>query len=181
MSEHSFSLLAFPNSTYPEIQITGSVARARNVLTVHYALSGSLDLITFPAPVQHPGRKGELWTSTCLEFFVALPDQPRYWEFNLSPSGDWNIYRMEAYRRIGFREEPAIRELPFSVLHETDCVLVDAAADLSPIIATRQIIQVGITSVIQNREGTESYWALAHPEPEPDFHVRNSFSLELEG
>ena len=40
-------------------------------------------------------------------------------------------------------------------------------------------LQVGITSVIEERSGRLSYWALAHPGAEPDFHRREAFLLRL--
>ena len=43
-------------------------------------------------------RRDELWTTTCFEAFLAIPDQPGYWEINLAPNGDWALYRFEGYR-----------------------------------------------------------------------------------
>ncbi len=39
--------------------------------------------------------------------------------------------------------------------------------------------QVGLAAVIEDRRGRLSYWALAHPPGEPDFHHRDCFALEL--
>lgn len=179
MTEYSFSLIPFPAATIPEIQITGRVARNGNLLSILYSLTGDIDTILFPPVSKQPVRKDELWTSTCFEFFLALPSEPQYWEFNLSPSGDWNIYRMDAYRRVGFQEETSIQRLLFSVHHEAARVVVDATVDLSPIIDSDCHIQLGITSVIQSKDRTETYWALTHPNPQADFHLRESFTIEL--
>ena len=69
-----------------------------NQLFIRYEVCGELDQILFPALAESPSRKDELWKATCFEFFIAIMDQPRYWEFNISPSGDWNVYVMDAYR-----------------------------------------------------------------------------------
>jgi len=181
MTEHSFSLIPFPDSNSPDIKITGKVSRQNNTLAVYYLLSGNVGDIVFPETSRQPGRKNELWTTTCFEFFLAIPEQPQYWEFNISPSGDWNIYHMAAYRRVSFREETLIQRLPFSVLKEAACVSVEITVDLSPIVRSQESIQVGITSIIQKNNGHESYWALAHPNSHADFHLRESFTLELAG
>jgi hypothetical protein len=97
----------------------------------------------------------------------------------MSPSGDWNIYHMAAYRRLGFREEPLIQRLPFSVKREPGCVSAEAVVDLSPIISEGNSIQVAIASISQSNDGHETYWALTHPNPQPDFHLRESFTLVL--
>ena len=181
MSEQLFTLVRFPDSNIPEIEIYGKVARQSNILTIHYHVTGQTEDILFPESSAQPARKDELWLSTCFEFFLAIPDRAPYWEFNLSPSGDWNVYYMDAYRRIGFREETSVERLPFSVRREASCVSVEASADLSPIIAEVVPVQAGITSVIQTLERHETYWALTHPNPQADFHLRDSFILALGG
>ncbi len=181
MTEHSFSLIPFPDSNSPDIKITGKISRQNNTLAVHYSLSGNVGNILLPKASQQPRRKNELWTATCFECFLAIPEQPQYWEFNMSRSGDWNIYHMDAYRRVGFREERRIQRLPFSVQQEATGMSVDMALDLSPIVSAQESIQMGITGIIQTNDGIETYWALAHPNPQADFHLRESFTLELAG
>jgi hypothetical protein len=112
---------------------------------------------------------------------VAIEDQPGYWEFNMSPSGDWNVYRMDAYRRIGFREEEAISQLPFESKHESNLYSLDVSVNLSRILRPEQGLQVAVTAIIQTKGSHESYWALAHPAPYADFHLRESFILSLAG
>lgn len=179
MNEQIFSLIPFADPHLPDISITGSISRKGNDLNVHYRLTGDIERLSFPEPSTQPARHDELWKSTCLEFFIAVLNQPEYWEFNMSPSGDWNVYHMDAYRRIGFREETLIQRLPFLVRKETGCVSVEATVDLSPIIQAEKTIQVGIASIIQTKDGHETYWALIHPNPQADFHIRESFIIEL--
>jgi hypothetical protein len=181
MTEHSFSLIPFPDANSPDIKIAGKISRQNNTLAVYYSLSGNVGNILFPEISQQPKRKDELWTATCFEFFLAIPEQPQYWEFNMSPSGDWNIYHIDTYRRLGFREERRIQRLPFSVRKEAGCVSIEVSVDLSRIVRAQEPIQTGITSIIQTNDGLESYWALAHPNPQADFHLRESFTLELAG
>lgn len=178
--ENSFVLVPFPQSEIPEIKISGTIARERNILTVHYLLSGKVGNILFPEPVSQPGRRNELWLATCLEFFIAIPGLPQYWEFNLSPSGEWNAFHIDAYRRVGFREEDRIRELELQFLDEIEIYRMNAVIDLNPIIGSGTHIQAGITAVIQALDRHETYWALAHPRSAADFHIRESFTLLLE-
>lgn len=171
--------MPFSNKNIPDIKITGHVARQYDRLTIHYSLAGEINNVLLPTPSMHPARKDNLWTATCFEFFLALPGELPYWEFNLSPSGDWNIYRIDAYRRIGFREETAIQELPLDVRKQANSISVDAGITLSPIIPLEIPIQVGITSVVQTKDKHETYWALIHPNPQADFHLRESFTIQL--
>ncbi len=116
---------------------------------------------------------------TCFEFFLAIQGQPQYWEFNMSPSGDWNVYCMNAYRRIGFGEETSIQRLQFEVRKETGLLILDATINLTPLLSEQQPLEVSVTAVIQTKDGDETYWALTHPAPQADFHLRESFICPL--
>ena len=179
MIGQSFSLIPFPDPSTPDITITGKILRRNNLLTIHYGLAGKTGDIFLPALSINPTRKDDLWKFTCLEFFLAVKRLPQYWEFNLSPSGDWNVYHMDAYRRIGFREETSIRGLQLEIQGFSNDFLLNAAVDLNPIIQAEQILEVGVTAVIQTKEGSETHWALMHPAPEADFHLRESFTLSV--
>src|SRR5512134_701601 len=115
MRVRKFSLFPFPGEGHaPAIRVAGSMTRRANRLSVRYALTGDLSEIAIPAPQPFPMRKDKLWEETCLEFFLGPTDSERYWEFNLSPSGNWNVYRFASPRK-GMAEEPAVPSLPFAV------------------------------------------------------------------
>jgi hypothetical protein len=179
MTESSFSLIPFPAPYTPNISITGKISLQNNIIALDYSLAGKTEDVLFPAVSPHPARRDELWKSTCFEFFLAVKDRPPYWEFNLSPSGDWNVYHMEAYRRVNFKEEGSIQQLPSEVQREGNRFHLNVLVDLNPILPPDQILSVGITAVIQTSDNGDSYWALAHPASDPDFHLRESFIIEL--
>jgi hypothetical protein len=181
MIEQLFTLIPFPASDIPAISLTGKLSLQRQFLTLHYSLAGNTEEILLLPISLSPGRKDELWKATCFEFFLAIQDQPGYWEFNMSPSGDWNVYRMDAYRRIGFREEAAISALPFAFKKESNRYSLDVAIDLTSIIRADENVQLAITAIVQTKAGNETYWALAHPASHADFHLRESFILGLAG
>jgi len=182
MTEQSFLLIPFPARNIPEITITGHVSRHNNVLALHYSLTGNLEVVFLPPTTANPNRKDELWRTTCFEFFLAIRDQLQYWEFNISPSGDWNVYHMDAYRRIGFREETSLGQLEFNFGAEAGVLTLDVAVDLNPAgkaVQEAQSFDVGVTAIIHTNDGNETYWALAHPASQADFHLRESFILAL--
>jgi hypothetical protein len=179
MTGQAYSLLPFPGPNIPAISLTGSASVENQRLALCYRLAGNVEDILLPSPSHLPRRRDELWKATCFELFVAGKGAPPYWEFNLSPSGDWNVYRMEAYRRIGFREEAAIESLPFVFQREADGFSLQASVDLRPILSPGQDLEIGLTAVIQTNDGNETYWALAHPGLEADFHLRDGFILTL--
>jgi len=179
MTKHSFSLIPFPAPNIPAISIRGEISLQKNTVHLHYSLAGEIENIVLPPTCLNPSRKDELWKKTCFEFFLVIKDQPQYWEFNMSPSGDWNVYHMDAYRRVGFREETSIQRLPFEARNEMGEFHLNALVDLNPILQQSQFLECGITVIIQTTDGHETYWALAHPAPFADFHLRESFILAL--
>lgn len=182
MTRQSFSLIPFSIQDTPDLTINGQVTRRGNTFYIRYVLAVNLESVTLPALSATPARKDELWRTTCFEFFVAIKNMPQYWEFNLSSSGDWNVYVMDAYRQVGMREETRIKRLPFTVQKEkeADILSLEVAINLDAIIAREKSIEVGVASVIQTKNGKETYWALLHPRPEADFHARESFVFEFQ-
>ena len=177
MNSHSFSLKPFSSVGLP-ITIKGSIGRLSNRFTIGYSLTGALLELVIPAPAYLPERRDNIWQETCFEFFLGLKDYDRYWEFNLSPSGHWNVYRFNAYRE-DMQEETAFTSLPFNVINSTDAFLLDLAFDLDKIIPAGDTLKAGISAVIKQRDGNTTHWALAHPDQKADFHRRESFIIEL--
>ncbi len=173
-----FELLPYPADHIPNIHVAVDIERNENQLSLLYGVKGAIDNILLPKPSVST-RQDDLWKATCFEFFFALPDAPDYWEANLSPSGAWNFYHMDAYRRIGFREETAIQSLPFEFRKADDKYLLNVSMNLMPILPAEQKILASITAIIQTKDGNETYWALAHPGPQADFHLRESFIIRL--
>jgi hypothetical protein len=175
----TFSLLPFPSGDIlPDIEITGKISRCVNILTIHYDLHGNMAEVDIPTQVDKPIRKDNLWEATCFEFFLGVKDSERYWEFNLSPSGDWNVYRFDAYRQ-GMQEEMIFPEIPFNIQKRSDSLLLSLDLDLGRIIPKDRGVEVAISSVIRLTDDRIFYWALAHLGKQADFHDRNGFVLEF--
>jgi hypothetical protein len=174
-----FSLQPFPyNQPQPNLKIAGNITRIANKLKINYTLSGDISAVDITPPSHTPVRKFELWEKTCFEFFIGIKDSPQYWEFNLSPAGHWNIYSFDNYRQ-GMKEETAFSLLPFTVENFSDSILLSLEVDLDKIIIEEKTIEVAITTVIQDKNNQFSYWALIHKGEEANFHLRDSFMIEL--
>jgi hypothetical protein len=175
----SFALIPYPAEDIPSIEITGTVTRHENHLSIHYVVSGDIENILLPAQTDSPARQDDLWKATCFESFIAIKDQPQYWEFNMSPSSKWNVYAMDAYRQVNMREEMAFTQLPFEFKKNDNEITLDISVDLNPILEPDQVLQIGVTTIIQTVDGNETYWALKHPGQQADFHLRDSFILSF--
>ena len=105
LASERLCLRPFDPATAPKrLRLEANLRRQGTSLTVRWILSGDLQQLRLPEPVEEPQRLDELWTSTCLECFLARPADEGYWELNLSPAGHWNLYRLDGYRQ-GLRPE----------------------------------------------------------------------------
>jgi hypothetical protein len=179
MNDQTFSLQPFASTkSLPNLKIAGNIARNGNKFAIRYMLESDLKEIVIPPPSKTPLRKHELWQDICFEFFLGIKDSAQYWEFNLSPAGHWNVYRFDGYRQ-GMQEETAFTILPFNVQNQANGLILVLDIDLDKIISAEQAIEVAITTVIKDKDGEITYWALTHRGAEADFHLRDSFIVEL--
>jgi hypothetical protein len=174
----NFSLQPFPDDRLlPAIEIDGKIDRDGGSLSIEYQLTGDLTQVEIP-PLAAPTRKFHLWEATCFEFFLGIPGNLDYWEFNLSPAGDWNIFHLDDYRQ-GLRDEAEFISLPFTVERKPNSLLLALEFDLSKIVSADRSIEVSVTTVIKSIGGEISYWAVNHCGAEADFHRRDSFVIKL--
>ena len=145
-------------------------------LSLRYRVAGTIADLQQPEPAP-PIRTDELWRHTCFEVFLQLGNG--YCEFNLSPSSQWAAYSFTGYRSGMVALDipaPAIR----AEIGEDELVL-RTLIDLSVLQASEAEAswQLGLATVIEQKDGRLSYWALNHPAGQPDFHHRDCFQLEL--
>lgn len=177
----TFFLKPFPGEGNPAgLTIGGSIARRADTLSVRYEVRGDLSKVEIPAAAGAPRRQDRLWEETCLELFLGTTDSEAYWEFNLSPSVHWNVYRFMSYRdREGMREEPAFTSLPFAVRIGPDALELSMELDVGKVIPAGKTIEAGVAAVVKTVKGSTNHWALTHFGPRPDFHRRENFALEF--
>ena len=135
---------------------------------LRYRLEGDLVALALPAPALCGPADG-LWRHTCLEAFVQEGDGPTYREFNFSPSGQWAVYRFSGERQR-VQDDAAPTQGP--ILHtEPSAHSLTLQAWLPPALLPARTGAVGLSAVIETRDGALSHWALRHPRADrPDFH-----------
>lgn len=175
--QHPFALRSFTPSP-ASLALAGSVRRDGDRLSLHYRLEDPEALVLMPPAIAAPRRCYDLWTSTCFEFFLAEPGAEPYWEVNLAPNGDWNLFRLSGYRQ-GLAPEPAIDALPFVVERVGGGLDLMVNLDLGALPLAGRPLELAVTAVVELRDGEVLYWALAHPGAEADFHRRDGFLLRI--
>lgn len=162
------------------LRLQASALRLPQALQLSWTLaSADADLATLlrlPAPAMAPRRCDGLWQHTCVEAFVAAADREPYLEVNLSPTGDWNVYGLEGYRR-GLAPLEALSALPARIEGQPRRLQLAVTLPLPQELAAAPLLAVGLTAVLEDPARGLSYWALHHPAAEADFHHRGGFTL----
>jgi hypothetical protein len=177
------------------------IARASpRVLQLSYVLLGAPRKIRMKPREQDRGDP--LWRHTCLEAFLRPGGGEGYLEVNLSPSGEWGAYSFTRYREgmeatraaalSGVDSETRMRPMEAGERARLESVGFDTRQRFEPsfFLLKAQLTfdvslpldvpwHLGLSAVIEERNGRISYWALRHPPGKPDFHHPDCFALEL--
>ena len=145
-------------------------------LRLRYQVEAPLIYLSIAGPAAAVRTDG-LWQTTCFELFVRVPSDATYTEYNFSPSSAWAAYRFEEYR-----ERSADLELsrsPEIAIDVGESHFVLEADLILPSPWDASTVELGLSAVIEEADGTRSYWALGHPPGLPDFHHPDCFALTL--
>lgn len=149
-----------------DTELRGGCVRLR------YYVFGLIDALKLPTPAEQPDAE-VLWRDTCFEMFARTAGSPWYDELNLSPSGKWIQFSFLAYREGREVLRTVVPDIVTSRRHDRfELTAYGALPEHGP-------WRLGLSAVIEEIDGTKSYWALAHAPGKPDFHHPDCFALEL--
>ncbi len=177
MSE--IKLVPFENSSAPAIEVITSFHDHGDALIISYKVVGellALDLGTTPKHYGQILRTMKLWEKTCFELFIKN-SRDQYLEFNFSPMFEWNAFYFEK-KGDPLKEWEAIKSVNIDILNDLEVFQLIAKikkADLPENFFVQT--NAAISSVIKEKSGTLSYWAITHPDVRPNFHHFDSFKL----
>ena len=121
-----------------------------------------------------PKRADELWRTTCFELYIQPEQDTGYIEFNFSPSQRWAAYDFEDYR-AGMRERPLSAEPVGEGATGERLFVQDVLLDTA--VLPPKPWRLGLSAILEEEDGTISYWALAHGAGRPDFHHPDGWLL----
>lgn len=167
-----------PCSAATHIEVEVARPHAGNLL-LSYVVTGNIGGVRMP-PVTVAARSDELWRHTCFEAFVWAPPGDGYYEFNFAPSTQWAAYWFSSYRS-GMVVATEIAAPAIDVQSGPDRYTLQASLALDRVSAfpSSASWRLGLSAVIEDVSGRKSYWALAHPPGDPDFHHSVCFAREF--
>ncbi|HMT65825.1 MAG TPA: DOMON-like domain-containing protein, partial [Ottowia sp.] len=161
-----------------ELRVTVEPDPAQGGWWLRYTLGAALAALRLPPPAAQPGPADGLWRHTCFEAFVGAARGAAYHEFNFSPSGHWAAYAFSAPRqRASAGHLPLAPRLQWR--QGVGTLTLDAWLPQGVLPSANTPHALGLSAVIETDDGRLSYWALAHPAPQPDFHHRAGWTARL--
>lgn len=163
----------------PPFRLWASVDHAASfgltaTLNIWFGIGAPAERFVIQAAAAEPQRRDELWRTTCCEAFLRADGEQRYLEWNFAPSGDWAAYEFSAYRD-GMRQAE-VGAPPYLRFEDN---LTWWALGATVTVPSERQWALGLSVVLEERDGTKSYWALAHPAETPDFHHPDCFVAKL--
>jgi len=140
---------------------------------IWFGVGAPADRFVIPQSAE-PERTNELWKMTCFEAFLRPLGETCYREWNFAPSGKWAAYDFSAYREG--MTEAEVTEPPYIRMEDNFTWWAVGASIAVPADTNWEL---GLSAVIVEKQGTKSYWALAHPAEKPDFHAPDCFVAKL--
>jgi hypothetical protein len=167
-----------PATAVSAIEVHVARAAPGNLL-LHYFITGRAGLLVpgYPSPATRR-RADDLWQHTCFEAFVKPQGGEAYWEFNLAPTWDWQVYALTGYR-TGRHPAADIAVPTVDARYARDSWDLRVHWELAAAIPNDRPWQIGVSAVIQDTNGVLSYWALKHAPGKPDFHHPDAFALTV--
>lgn len=170
-----------PHPTSPALPVTVEarcIATDEGAVAAHFVLHGPLSTLSVPTRAAMQRLDG-LWRHTCFELFLGHAGGSDYLEYNLSPSRSWAAYAFSAYRVPAAL--PAVAAPRIDVEEGEGMLALDVYLDREVLerLGHPPVLEVGLTAVVEARDGSLAYYALHHPRPEADFHDARGFALRV--
>lgn len=166
----TFCLVCHPDTPAKSVSaVTVEVDNSGDAIWFRFVVDCQLDSLNLPGPLE-PERTDGLWQSTCFEAFIGGEN---YSEFNFSPTHQWAAYDFTGYR-AGMAARNLSLDPEIGLDASEEHFALEASIDLDGLAG-----KLALSAVIEEVDGTKSYWALAHPPGAPDFHHPACFAASL--
>ena len=125
-----------------------------------------------------------LWDHTCFELFLGARGESRYFEVNVSPTGEWQCYCFDDERQ-GMRESNTLKLVGCEFSLSLEGAELEITLKHNFMALGYKQLNAGISAVIEMKPGSANkkselrYYALGHSGPRPDFHCRENHSIQL--
>ena len=156
------------------------VMHSKQLLQVQFMLRGPIEQLILPQASSTPEQQEGLYHHTCFEIFVH--SEPSYLEWNFSPSGNWaqfafDSYRVRSHSTVTSDTNSSSWNWNLASNNEIGLTLEIPKASLNHLNPLNR--RIGLSAVLELKQGGLNYWALKHYGTQPDFHDPRGFTIAL--
>jgi len=121
-------------------------------------------------------RKNELWKSTCFELFIANEQSEEYYEINISPFKQWNIYHFDGYKK-GMKEFKKVSEPIIQMTKENYNYKLSFEIEFNQKIFNNEGLSFNLATIILDKNNLRHFYTM-YPRKTADFHNRMSWKTK---
>ncbi len=174
-----FALIPFNPASAPAIEIHSELNTTEESVYISYKVTGDLSSLDLGSGRSLHNRVIKLWEKSCFELFIKDASDS-YVEFNFSPEFEWNAFYF-AKKGDALKEYEKVNQVKTDILLSQDVfhIIVEIEKNKFPENFFTGELSAGITSVVKEKNGNISYWALSHEDTKPNFHDFRSFRYKF--
>lgn len=174
-----FALIPYKQEGAPSIEIHSELNTNDESVYISYKVTGDLMSVDLGSGRSLHNRVIKLWEKSCFELFIN-DSTGSYLEFNFSPEFEWNAFYFQK-KGDALKEYEKVDSIKVDILlsHEVFHLIVEIDKKKFPENFFKGELSAGITSVIKEKNGNLSYWALSHEDTKPNFHDFRSFRYKF--
>lgn len=169
-----YNLIPFKAGTHP-FELSSELTLTNESVFISYKLHGDLSQLDLGDGHPHRARIIKLWEKSCFELFMK-DTNGSYIEFNFSPVFEWNAFYF-VKKGDELKEYLKMDTVKIDVLlsDEVFHLIVEIDKNKFPNAFFDSALEVGMTSVLKEKNGSLSYWAIKHCDSKPNFHDFRSY------
>ena len=153
--------------------IKASIELKNNQLKLEYQIVTDLSQYSLPKQTKQQ-RVDNLWLDTCFELFIANVNDDRYWEINISPSTEWNIYQFRSYKD-DMRESNSLITPIIKRYRYDNKYYLSFESKVQRDIWSREL-QINLCVILLDIKGVRQFYSIERRKGSPDFHDRDYFT-----
>jgi hypothetical protein len=153
--------------------VKASFQRHKNTITLYFELIGTVNEYHFKNPSKQQ-RADNLWKNTCFELFIANTHNNAYWEINISPSTQWNIYHFSDYKE-GMKKEKNITQPIIKTTQKNNYYSLSFTSTFTQDVLNQEL-QINLAVILLDLDGVRHFYSIFKNSGNVDFHNKGFWS-----
>jgi len=158
------------------ITVEASFLIRNQTIQLEYKIEGEIAKYNFPQESQQK-RVHELWRKSCFEFFFSIGDSDEYYEINISPTTEWNIYHFNSYRE-GMKEVTDISIPSINVHRGKESISLSFEVQFLAQEIVNKPFSYNLATILLNNSSLRYFFTIHRKDGDVDFHNKGKWETK---